>query len=349
MPKVSEEISIDEALSCRKDFVDDDGVMHKALAQKTSWNDEERSATFVMSVETEDRYRDIVEQDGIDLTHFKANPVALFGHRSWDMPIGLWSDVKGVRSSPKRTEGKMTFTDEGVDEVADRAARHVKAGTLRACSIGFQPKTVLRIMDDDGAWTFGLRFKASELYEGSVVTIPAVREALRKGAGHNMKEILSPEVIEEFLEQIKGMPAVAKMVDQKLFNEVYREITGNKTIASMSLERPEWLDELTKSTERLERAAGATVEPVIEEFEPEVDEIHKTAQDAVEKALLEVEPEIEKLPEDQAERKGVLSGLLAKVRSAFAPAEPEKPVLATTETKDALKARLDAIKAAQAA
>lgn len=349
MPEANE-ISLDEVLECRKDVSDDDGGIYKAISQKTTYNDEERSASFIMSVETEDRYRDIVVQDGIDLEHFEKNPVALFGHRSWDMPIGTWSDIKMVRSSPKRTEGKMTFTPEGIDDVADRTARHVKAGTLRACSIGFRPKTVERIMDDEGKWTYGLKFNTSELFECSVVTIPAVREALIKGKGADMKEILSPEVIEEFLEQIKAMPAVAKMVDQELFNTVYREITGNKEIVSMSmgLERPEWIDDLTKAAERLERAAGANV-AIEDPAEPEIDPIEKAAHEAVEKALSEVEPELDALPEDDTERKSALSEIFAKVRSIFAPAEPEKPALATAETKDALKARLEAIKAAQAA
>jgi len=48
---------------------------------------------FVLSDATVDRYGDIVEPAGWDLTNFLANPIALFGHSN-NFPIGRWSDVR---------------------------------------------------------------------------------------------------------------------------------------------------------------------------------------------------------------------------------------------------------------
>jgi HK97 family phage prohead protease len=352
MPKKIE-VSVDEVLDARKDFSDGEGGIYKAHISPRSWNDEERSAIFVMSAETEDRYRDIVVQSGIDTTHFEKNPVALFGHRSWDMPIGTWSDLRMVKASPRRTEGKLTFTAEGTDDMADRTARNVKAGVLKACSIGFRPRMVEKILDPEGNWTYGYKFAESELFECSVVSIPAVREALIKGAG-NLKEIIEPEVIEEFLEHLKANPAIAKMIDRSLYEDVYREATGNKTtsILTTSIELDtKSLERLESIAARMEKAATGVVErdgesEVIEHTrqDPEPDPVAKELELNVEGFLKDFAPKVEEI--DEPERKGALTKLMDGIRSLFKaeeptpPAEPEK---ADPSVQKALAERLEKI------
>ena len=350
---VKKEVSLDEVLESRKDFSDGDGGIYKAHISPRSWNDEERSAVFIMSAETEDRYRDVVVQAGIDSSHFEKNPVALFGHRSWDMPIGTWSDLRMVKASPRRTEGKLTFTEAGVDEMADRTAKNVKVGVLKACSIGFRPRMVEKILDDEGNWTWGYKFNDTELFECSVVTIPAVREALIKGTanGDKASDIIDPVMIEDFLETVRANPAVSKMVDRELYESVLREVTGNKTFGnvgtiSVNAERPEWLDELKDVADRIERATGGSSSDQEEESEDQIDPIQKETFDAVERALSEVEPKLEELGDEDEERKSALSGLFSRVRSIFTTEkneEEQKPVLASEEQKAALKARLEAL------
>jgi HK97 family phage prohead protease len=355
MPK-KVEVSIDELINSRKDISDDDGVLYKAHVAPRSWNEEERSAVFIMSAETEDSYRDVVIQSGIDTkSRFESNPVALFGHKSWSTPIGSWSDLKRINGSPKRTEGKVLFTKEGVDEDADKVARHVSGGTLRASSIGFMPKAAERILDDKGEWTYGYKYLEVELYECSIVTVPAVREALIRGAGLSMKGIVSPEVIEEFLEHLKANPGLAKMINRDLYEGVYREITGNK----LSIEAPAWLGETRELVDRLERAAQLIVEKsddveIIEHTvqDPVIDEVAKELEDSVEIVLKDIAPKIDELPEDQVERKGALIKLLDGIRGLFKAApEPEKkepviePVKADPEIQKALKAQFEEIAA----
>lgn len=348
------EVSVDEVLDTRKDFSDGEGGIYKAHISPRSWNDEERSAVFVMSAETEDRYRDIVVQAGLDATHFEKNPVALFGHRSWDMPVGTWSDLRMVKGSPKRTEGKLTFTEEGVDDMADRTARNVKAGVLKACSIGFRPRQVEKILDAEGNWNYGYKFMESELFECSVVSIPAVREALIKGAG-TLKEIIEPEVIEEFLEHLKANPAIAKMINRGLYEEVYREITGSKTtsVLSTSIELDaKSLDRLEVIAGRMEKAVsrfGATSEDDLdlrthEDHEPEADPVAKELELNVEGFLKDFAPKVDEI--DEPERKGALTKLMDGIRSLFKaeepvpPAEPEK---ADPDIQKALAERLEKI------
>lgn len=358
MPKKIE-VSLDEMLASRKDISDDNGVIYKAHVAPRSWNDEERSAIFVMSAETTDSYGDIVVQSGIDtVSRFDANPVALFGHRSWDMPVGQWSDLKMVRSSPKRTEGKVTFSAEGVDDVADRVARNVKAGTLRAASIGFMPKSFERILDEKGEWTYGYKFMEIELYECSIVTIPAVREALMKGAGGKAEDIVSPEVIEEFLDHLKANPGLAKMINRDLYEGVYREITGNKitSLGSFALDLDtKSLDRLETIAERMEKAAdrvaaGGTLSEADLVDETEVDELFRDMEVSVEKALAGFQPKVDAV--EEPERKGALTKMLDGIRGIFkASPEPEKkdpvvePEKADPEVQAALKKQLEEIAA----
>jgi len=350
MPKKIE-VSIDEVLTKRKDITDDNGIMYKAHIAPRSWDENERSATFVMSAETEDSYRDIVVQSGIDTkSRFEANPVALFGHNSWATPIGSWSDVRRVNGSPKRTEGKMTFTAEGVDDTADKVARHVAAGTLRAASIGFMPKAAERILDEKGEWNYGYRYLEIELYECSLVTVPAVREALIRGAGSKIEDIISPEVVEEFLEHLKANPALAKMIKADLYEQVYREATGNKT--ALAIETPAWLAEARSLTERMETAIKAAGEPIVVEHvvqDPVIDEVAKELEDGIEAVIKGVEPKVDELPEEQVERKGALTKLLDGIRSMFKADEPEKPEKADPDVQKALAERLEKIAARHAA
>lgn len=335
------EVSIDEVMEKRKEFTNDDGILFKAMSSPKSWDPETRSANFIMSAETEDRHRDVVVQAGINLEQFSKNPIAFFNHRSHETPIGQWDGIKQVAGRPKRTEGRMVFCDEGVDEMADRVARHVETGTLRAASIGFRPLKMSRIEDDEGNWTYGYKFDEIELYECSVVTVPAVREALVKGAG-DISEVMSPEVVEEFLEHLKSNPAVAQMVDKQLFESAYREATGNKSSVetlTMSLDATgfaaEFKDALEPTILRMEKAAG--IEPEVEDDPVVEDPVIKEMETAVSDLVEKVSPQIEEIEDE--ERKGGIASIIDGLKSLF-KSEPEAPKLASEEDKKALQQKI---------
>ncbi|TJW14450.1 MAG: hypothetical protein E5W82_10770 [Mesorhizobium sp.] len=202
--------SADEAQAKRKDHVRDSDrglVMVKGFKSPPSWNKETRSARFIMTSESVDRYRDIVVQSGLDIERFMENPQGLLFHNSRSWPCGLWSDVtKILGGRPKRTEGNLDFLPEGTDEDADRAARHVAAGSLRTVSIGFKPnwEDIDFILDDDDDWTGGFRYNSSELLECSLVPIPAQPDALVKDAGGDLT--LARSLIEEILDTYAKTP-----------------------------------------------------------------------------------------------------------------------------------------------
>lgn len=211
MPKFKK-VSADEARSkARKDMVRSGPggveVMVKGFKAPPSYNAEKRSARFIMTSETVDRYGDIVAQAGMDITRFMENPQGLLFHNSRSWPCGTWSDVtKILNGRPKRTEGVLNFLPEGTDDDADRAVRHVAVGSIRTVSIGFAPDwdEIEMILDDEGEWVTGWKYNKSELLECSLVPIPAQPDALVKDAGGDFQ--LARDLIEEVLDTYTRTP-----------------------------------------------------------------------------------------------------------------------------------------------
>ena len=138
--------------------------------------------TFVMSDATVDRMGDVIEQSGWVLRNFKANPMALFNHDS-DMPIGRW---KNVRVEGGQLIGELEFGPEGACPITDKMRAFVAAGMMRAVSVGFRPLT--RPEPIEGSKVGGVRFKAAELMECSLVSIPANPNALAVAKSLNLSD-----------------------------------------------------------------------------------------------------------------------------------------------------------------
>ncbi|GAN49698.1 HK97 family phage prohead protease [Methylobacterium radiotolerans] len=229
----SKRVSIDEYLGSRgyggverKHFARDDGLVLKALpaamVEKAKFDKDAGTIRFVMSAEIEDRDRDIVVQAGLDTAQFEKNPVAPWGHQARDMPVGQWSDIqKTLTGRPKRTEGTLNLTKG--EPQADRLALHLEAGSIRACSIGFMPKTIERreVPEDqrDSYFYPGYMIHEAELYECSPCSIPANPAALAKAAAEG--DTLSREMIEQVLDcwDLKD----GLIVPRKAFEDAHRD------------------------------------------------------------------------------------------------------------------------------
>lgn len=135
-----------------------------------------RIIRFVASNENVDRYGDIVRASGWDLNNYRANPVVLFSHQSRSLPIGKAVDIK---VSGTELVADAEFMTADLSPEADTIYRMVKAGFLNAVSVGFKPtKKPNRILDANNEWTGGYEFVGQDLFEFSVVPIPALPSAL---------------------------------------------------------------------------------------------------------------------------------------------------------------------------
>jgi HK97 family phage prohead protease len=137
--------------------------------------DENRSATFVASSNRIDRYGDIIEQEW-HLADFWRNPVFLWSHNSWGMPIG-WVREFAATEDRTQTIARVEFAPAGHDEFVDKLARAVNLRLIRAVSVGFVPLEHEDRLDEKGRWD-GYRFMRNELIELSLCTVPANPDAL---------------------------------------------------------------------------------------------------------------------------------------------------------------------------
>jgi HK97 family phage prohead protease/HK97 family phage major capsid protein len=145
------------------------------IIRKTLVNSGSDPNEYIMSDETVDRFGDVIEAAGWDLKWFKKNPIALFGHSS-SFIVGHWTDV---RIEGKSLIGKLHLLADHISPRIAEVAALIKAGVLRAVSVGFKPKDYEWIKDASGNETGGIRFKSTELVECSLVAVGANPNALQ--------------------------------------------------------------------------------------------------------------------------------------------------------------------------
>jgi hypothetical protein len=133
---------------------------------------DENSFQFIVSSEKQDRFGDVIELDGWDLSNFLKNgpgPV-LFAHRNRDLPVGtsprVWVEGDTLRA-------QVDFVSRDIFPFAGIVRDMVEKRVLKSSSVGFAPLE----------WTFdeeinGVRFKKQELLELSIVPVPANSDAV---------------------------------------------------------------------------------------------------------------------------------------------------------------------------
>jgi len=241
---MADKVSLDEFMEKRRQRVGKTAAgkeaVFKGFAAPASWNPDARSAVFVMSSERIDRDGDVVRQKGIRLDDFEKNPQALLFHSSRDWPIGQWSDVKKkLRSDPKHTEGTLNFAPSGgpIPEI-DQAAWAVENGLIRTVSIGFMPLDMEMIEHNDGAspWPWGFDILASDLFEASLVPLPACQDAIAKDMLARGEFQPAKEFIEQAIDEWARDPRTSMFVPKKELSDTYRRFFGKNAVMVMALD-----------------------------------------------------------------------------------------------------------------
>jgi len=170
---------------------------------KPEINEQEMSATFVISTPRIDRYGDSVIPRSAEknITNFKKNPVVFFNHKTSEFPIGMARRNKEspveIQINESDIRSKCYF--HGLTEESELVFKLVKAGCLGTASIGFLPVVAAIIKDPDDPERdevnslgedlihFGdrnlksfpsLRFHEIDLTEWSITSVPANTEAI---------------------------------------------------------------------------------------------------------------------------------------------------------------------------
>lgn len=135
-----------------------------SLLEIKAMDDEKRQITGVATTPEPDRVGDIVEPMG---AKFK-NPLPLLWQHRHDSPVGTVKFDKPTKSGITFTASLPFISEDGaLKNLVDMAWQAVKAELVRGVSIGFRP--IEYSWMDDG----GIRFIETEIYELSLVTIPA--------------------------------------------------------------------------------------------------------------------------------------------------------------------------------
>jgi HK97 family phage prohead protease len=142
-----------------------------------------------------DRFSERIDPAGWDYKRYMDNPVVEWAHR-YDIPaIGkadsLYADDKGLH-------GLIIFNDKEYDPFGWAIGQRVKAGVIRAGSVGFRVIEIEIPSKEDSKDGTTLIFRKQELLEFSICNVPAnpwalaKPLALTKGKAPETKMELSP-------------------------------------------------------------------------------------------------------------------------------------------------------------
>jgi HK97 family phage prohead protease len=137
-----------------------------------------------------DRFSERIDPEGWDYRRYMDNPVVEWAHR-YDIPaIGradsLYTDEKGLH-------GFIIFNDKDIDPFGWGIGERVKAGVIRAGSVGFRPIEIELPSKEDGKDGTTLIFRKQELLEFSICNVPANPFALSKGTGRKQDKDTAPD------------------------------------------------------------------------------------------------------------------------------------------------------------
>lgn len=198
-----------------------DAVLLKAVDTVITESDEERVLNFRISSETPDSYNDVIKSDGWDLARFEKNPVVLWAHDHRQPPVGQALSV-GVDGDALVASAK--FADAETYAFADTVYRLLKKGFLRATSVGFFPRE----------WTFdeergGYNFIANELFEFSIVPVPANPDALALAVKDGIDCAPLKAWAEETLDMWAPDDSVALWVPRAQIEAIHKSLTPEVT------------------------------------------------------------------------------------------------------------------------
>ncbi|HEY8355154.1 MAG TPA: phage major capsid protein [Methylophilaceae bacterium] len=139
-----------------------------SLLEIKALDDEKREITGIATTPTPDRVGDIVDPLGAKF----ADELPLLWQHQHDKPVGAVKFEKPTKDGIRFRASLPVIKEAGpLKDLVDMAWQAVKAKLVRAVSIGFRPLKYSYLE------TGGIHFAETEIYELSLVTIPAQAEA----------------------------------------------------------------------------------------------------------------------------------------------------------------------------
>ena len=148
-------------------------------SEQGTGNSEQRQEGFAWTLSTFDldRFGERIDPMGWDFSQFVKNPVVEWAHNYFIPAIGK---IGGLSADDNGLHGLVIFNDKSFDPFAWGIEQRVRAGVIRAGSVGFRVIEI-EIPDRETAKDgTSLIFRKQELLEFSICNVPANSFALAK-------------------------------------------------------------------------------------------------------------------------------------------------------------------------
>lgn len=224
-------------------------------AESNEIDSEERTIVSTISTDSVDRYKTILQPDGVMLDNYRKNPVVLCNHGLGDsegishvsgMPIGknLW-----VKVSKRKLIAKTKFLPRGEDEQADKVFRLFELGYLNAWSVRMNPiefglPTSAEIRARPELAECRQIFRKWDLIEYSAVTLPANPDAVQQARSLGLELPGWPEAQEQPEQPEDEMPPEQEpailpplvgrrfaSVERAVLDEITRQLSNREQVA----------------------------------------------------------------------------------------------------------------------
>lgn len=230
----------------------------------------DKAITFIASTDTPDRYGDIVDQRGWDLTAYKRNPIVLLNHNPQQLPIG-----RG-HAYVKNGQLMLDVEFDKNDDMAQKVERKVRSGFINAVSVGFQPSESIQRnklpTDHQYHGKSGYYFPKSELLEVSIVTIPANNEAtLSKHYTSNLtlSDVAKSMLVHKHIISIQQLDNGNYLVEFASHSEPDEEQDEEETVEEYYQDEEEKTDSMEEEEEREMKEEESEEEREMKEDEEE--------------------------------------------------------------------------------
>jgi len=146
----------------------------------------EKGYPWTLSTFDLDRFGERIDPQGWDFKRYMNNPIVEWAHR-YDIPaIGK---IEGLTIDDKGLHGLVFFNDKTFDAFGWSIGERVKAGVIRAGSVGFRVLEIEIPSKEDSKDGTTLIFRKQELLEFSICNVPANPFALAKNIETEKTEI----------------------------------------------------------------------------------------------------------------------------------------------------------------
>jgi len=149
------------------------------IKEKIKNNKEQIEEGFEWTLSTFDldRYSERIDPQGWDFKRYLNNPIVEWAHNYMIPAIGK---IENLAVDDEGLHGVVFFNDKSFDAFGWSIGQRVKAGVIRAGSVGFRPVEIEIPGKNDSKDGTTLIFRKQELLEFSICNVPANPFALAK-------------------------------------------------------------------------------------------------------------------------------------------------------------------------